>query len=192
MVPVHAHKIRSVAEKEGHEALMNYLYVESMAVAEKLGITQGQAMDFFDWRMKTEFAQMKPAYGVRHDEGDENVGNYVQDPGNAESSGLAVEAAAGEETGRAIQEIRTDERDGFFDPVVLLVVNTYNGWHHDFDNEPSAMGVSVSCETTQSGPEERGIRQSAHKDGQSRSGSNTTHRGPRQREQGHAGRHPER
>ena len=30
------------------------------------------------------------------------------------------------------------------------------GWHHDFDNELSAMGVSVSGQTTQSGPEEWG------------------------------------
>ena len=78
-------KIRSIEEKEGHETLMNYLYVESIAIA------QGQAMDFFDWRMKTKFARMKAAYGVRHDEGVERVGNYVQDPREGESNGLAVQ-----------------------------------------------------------------------------------------------------
>ena len=57
--------IRANDEKEGHAALMNYLYVESMALSEKFGITQGAAMDYLDWRVQTEIAQMEAAFGVK-------------------------------------------------------------------------------------------------------------------------------
>ena len=41
------YSIRVIADEEEEEALMNYLYVESMALAEKFDITQGEATGLF-------------------------------------------------------------------------------------------------------------------------------------------------
>ena len=57
--------IRAIDKKEGRDTLMNYLYVASMALAEKFGITLGAAMDFLDWRMQTEIKLTEAVYGVK-------------------------------------------------------------------------------------------------------------------------------
>ena len=118
---------RAIAEKEGHEALMNYLFVESMALVKKFGITQGRVMANFDWRIQTEFAQMKAM--IEAVEGAEKAGNNVQDPRTAESDGFAEAVAVGEDTGRAIQDFGTDESDGFGDEAAdaAQVLSTVGG-----------------------------------------------------------------
>ena len=132
--------IRVIADDDGEEALMKYLYVESMAPAEKFGIT-----------VLTELAQLKAlsaeeAAGANDPEMEENdlfmecVNEPMKEPGNDWGT-------------RANEPSRDSLWNGFL-IVVLLAVNALYGWHHDFEYKLSAMGVSASGETTQSGPEE--------------------------------------
>ena len=91
---------------------MNYLYVESMAFADKFGITQGAAMDYLDWRIQTEKTQMEAAFGAKRCDpeydGTTETGSLTQS--TDESEDISGGAESDED-----QDFRTNESDGLAD-----------------------------------------------------------------------------